>query len=237
MLFFDRITSIYNKLEKIVKLIATDKVKLTSAEKRIVKSLYEAIKKGLRDATGTINELLRVRQHLSTLTCILSSIEESFECGVKRLINYKWELERNHEQHPCGPIESTVIQELAKYIATKGELLMNYRKVPGAPNTNNFQELEFKTIKYILRRILGYSAAKEYLYAHGERILFVDPKELKANIHKLLCNADQGAIRKIICSERKSQDSWVKIIREKQKWGVILAEIDVFLEDISYQLS
>ena len=88
-------------------------------------------------------------------------------------------------------IESTVLEDMIKYIATKGKLLMNYRQVPGAPNTNNFQELEFKSIKYILRRILGYSAAKEYLYAHGERILFVKPNEPEENIHMLLRNANQ----------------------------------------------
>lgn len=237
LIFFDRITSIDDKLESLIKLIDDNKVELEPLVIRSVRSLHKAIKNGLDNARPVIVELHQIRQHLSTLTNILSSIEESFERGVERLLNFKMNLEIYRENPLCGQIESTVLEDMTKFIATKGKLLLNYRQVPGAPNTNNFQELEFKSIKYILRRILGYSAAKEYLYAHGERILFVNPNEPKANIQVILRNIDQRAARELIRSERKSRDGWVKFIREKNRWGEVLAKIDAFIEEISHQPS
>ncbi|MCK4830624.1 transposase, partial [bacterium] len=177
LLFFDRIESITKKLERLINLVDQNKAFLAPCVLRTARILHKAIKSGLDEARPAIIELVRIREHLSTLTDILSSIEESFDLGVERLLNFKKDIESIREKSVCGAIESTVLQDMIKYIATKGKLLMNYRQVPGAPNTNNFQELEFKSIKYILRRILGYSAAKEYLYAHGERILFVNPNE------------------------------------------------------------
>ena len=237
LIFFDRITSIDDKLENLIKLIDDNKVELTPSVIRSIRSLHKAIKNGLDNARPIIVELHQIRQHLSTLTNILSSIEESFERGVERLLNFKMDLDTYRENPSCGQIESTVLKDMAKYIATKGKLLMNYRQVPGAPNTNNFQELEFKSIKYILRRILGYSAAKEYLYAHGERILFVNPNEPKTNIQVILQNTDQRAARELIRTERKSRDGWVKILRDKKRWDEILAKIDTFIEEISHQPS
>jgi len=237
LLFFDRIASIDKKLERLINLVDHDKASLAPLVLRTARTLHKAIKSGLNDTRPVIIELVRIREHLSALTNILSSIEESFDLGVERLLNFKKDIESIQKKSLCGAIESTVLEDMIKFIATKGKLLMNYRQVPGAPNTNNFQELEFKSIKYILRRILGYSAAKEYLYAHGERILFVKPNEPEENILMLLRNANQPAIRQMIRSERKSRDGWVKIMREKKMWDVVLAKIDEFIEEISHQYS
>ncbi|MHA1620448.1 MAG: hypothetical protein ACTSVZ_14320, partial [Promethearchaeota archaeon] len=38
-----------------------------------------------------------------------------------------------------------------KFIRTKGEMLFNFKKVEGAPTTNNSHELKFKQLKHFLR--------------------------------------------------------------------------------------
>ncbi|MHA1731282.1 MAG: hypothetical protein ACTSU5_05030 [Promethearchaeota archaeon] len=79
---------------------------------------------------------------------------------------------------------------LMKFVRTKGEHLFNYKRVPGAPTTNNSHELQYKQLEHLLRRANGHSAANEYLLARGERLVFVNPGEAFEDIDAILQGVD-----------------------------------------------
>ncbi|MHA1619263.1 MAG: IS607 family transposase, partial [Promethearchaeota archaeon] len=66
----------------------------------------------LSEARPVIIELIRIREHLSALTDILSSIEESFDLGVERLLNFKKDIESIRKKSLCGAIESTELEDM-----------------------------------------------------------------------------------------------------------------------------
>jgi hypothetical protein len=117
----------------------------------------------------------------------------------------------------CGPVEAQFIEELSKYVETKGELLFNFKRIKGAPKTNNSHELSFKQLKHFLRRIIGFRTAKSYLLSLGARIVFVNPAESFEGILEMLKSMDYKKAGEIIRSERTSRDSLRFIVHDLKK--------------------
>jgi hypothetical protein len=101
-------------------------------------------------------------------------------------------------------IESDFCDALVKFVNTKGELLLNYKHVDGAPRTNNEHELFYKQLKHLLRKVIGFGAASSFLLGHGERIVYVKIDEPTDKIREIFLNMDLVKGRELIATERKS---------------------------------
>lgn len=231
ILFAQRLASIGEKLELLSQKIDAKEINFHKSTIKMIDRLSKSIWDALDDISDIEYELRRIQAHLPHLVEILSSVDDSFDLGMLRLQTYHQKLINYMEKYQVGAIEKKVLDELCKYFKTKAVHLMNYRKVNGAPRTNNFEELEFKAVKYILRRTLGYSGAKEYLYSHGERILFVNPNESLSGILSILKSTDQRLARQTIRNEREKNEGWIRIMREDEKWAEVLKKIDAFIID------
>ncbi len=118
-----------------------------------------------------------------------------------------------------------------KFVGTKGDLLFNYKIVEGVPTTNNGQELKNKQLKYFLRRVIGHSAASAFLLAHGERLLFVNPKESAVGILNILRSIDFSEVQKRIAAARNPRDRLPLLVHRPEEWESFLKDTSLLLED------
>ena len=112
-----------------------------------------------------------------------------------------------------------------KFVRTKGEHLFNYKRVPGAPTTNNSHELQYKQLEHLLRRAIGHSAANEYLLARGERPVFLNPGEAFEDIVATLQEVDQAEARRQIAAGRKSREGLTFIVHDAEKWSNFIDDL------------
>ncbi len=197
------------------------------AREREIRKLHETLDALVAAHAGAVAELARVKSHLETLSAILGDLECSFNVGLKRLRRFRDGLRKNRFSPKCGPAEREFVEALMKFVRTKGEHLFNYKRVPGAPTTNNSHELHYKQLKHLLRRVIGHAAANEYLLAHGERMVFVNPGESSTGIVEILREVDQTEARRQIAAERKSRESMVYIIHDEDKWADFLEHLQM----------
>lgn len=181
-------------------------------------------------------ELERIQQYLEELSSLLNNIDSSFNFGLLDLRKFRNKLRRKRLLEECGPLEKEFIEELMKYVRTKGEMLMNFKRIEGAPTTNNFHELKFKQLKHSLRRVIGFASAKRYLLSHGERIVFIRMDESLQSITKILQNTDYLQARMTIADERTSRDGLPFIVHNLSKWNDQMQEIDQILHDLGVPL-
>ncbi len=127
-------------------------------------------------------EIACIKLRVTDLKDILGDFEISATAGLKRLCTLKDRIRTARLRPRCGQTEREFAEALMMFVGTKGELLFNYRLVDGAPTTNNGQELKIKQLKHFLRRVIGHATASAFLLAHGERLLFVNPKENASGI-------------------------------------------------------
>ena len=59
---------------------------------------------------------------------------------------------------------------------------------------------------------------KDYLMVHGERILFVNPRESRETILAIFKNCNQHEARKEIRSKRRSMDRWAIVMHNRVSW-------------------
>jgi hypothetical protein len=131
----------------------------------------------------------------------------------------------------CGEIEKKFIEDLMKYVRTKGKMLFNFKKIEDAPTTNNNHELKYKQLKHFLRRVIGFASAKRYLLSHGERIVFIKMDETLANIKIILQNTDFGAARKLIADERIPRNSLPNLMHNTDKWDEKIDQLKQILSN------
>ena len=108
---------------------------------------------------------------------------------------------------------------------TKGELLFNFKRIAGAPKTNNLHELSFKQLKHFIRKIIDFRTAKSYLLSHGEYIIFVDAQESFEGILDIFKNMDYKKARELIRSERTSRDSIRFVMHDLIRWNSKLQDL------------
>src|SRR5271157_324843 len=232
---FERTGEILEVLQAAEAKMNTGEVVIPGTEGKVIRRLCKhvsAIAAGQQDDAA---ELQRVRAHLAELASMLQDQETSPEAGLERLRALRDKL-RKARHDPChGKAERAFIEAFAKFVRTKGAQLFNYKRVPGAPTTNNMLELRYKQMKHFLRRVVGFAAASVYLLAHGGRLIFVDPAESYAGILEILRGMDYEAARAIINQERKARDRIGVVMHDPARWELKLKRMHQILEDLERQ--
>ena len=222
---------LFSRLTDVFRLLGTFINEIEAAGKhfedeRVLRGLYLKIKEFIGANQDTKRELETVKAYLSEIKGILDDGEASAENALELLEGYCKKLAPLRLRKECGNVEAQFIEELTKYVETKGELLFNYKRIEGAPKTNNLHELSFKQLKHFLRKIIGFRTAKSYLLSHGEHIIFVNPEESFEEIVKILRGMDFKKARKLIRSERTSRDSIRFVIHDMTRWNSKLQDLE-----------
>ena len=220
---FSRLTDVCDLLEEIIAKI--DAAGKQFEDEKVIRGVHLKIKEFIKANQDIKRELETIKAYLSEIKDILDDEETSAENALESLEGYCKKLVNLQLREECGPVEAQFIEELTKYVETKGELLFNYKLIDGAPKTNNLHELSFKQLKHFLRKIIGFRTAKYYLLSHGEHIIFVDPNESFAGILEILKNMDFKKARVQIRSERTSRDSIRFIVHDLKRWNLKLRDL------------
>lgn len=216
--YYQRIQEITLALGAYVLDLDKQLVILEKQDERQIRKLALKLQALLETIQEEVVELQWIKAQLQELSEILEDTEETAQEGLNRLRKFTASLNNRRKSKSCGPIEHEFITQLDKFVNTKGTKLFNYRLIPDAPRTNNGQELAFKQLKHLLRRTIGYSAAGTYLLAHGERMLFVNPKESFQKIVEILKQMDWTVDRKRIQAERTRRNATVHVMHDPTRW-------------------
>jgi len=227
---YSRLKDIYQVLDLCVSDLDAENKELK--DEKIIRSLHLKIKEFFKTNLNEIKELKAIKNYLMDLKSILEDPNSSAREALKDLENYCRNLEGDHLKTNYGPTEKKFITDLLKFVGSKGEKLFNFKRIEGAPRTNNSHELMYKQLKHFLRRVIGYNTAKSYLLSHGERIVFVNHAESFEGILKIIKNIDHKLARNIIDSERVSRRSIKFIVHDPEKWEQKLKELIKRWEDL-----
>jgi len=227
---FSRLADVHSILDSFIKELEGLEGKFK--DERVIRGLYLKITEYLESKNNIATELSIIKGYLTEVKAILDDIDVSAEDALDKFEQYSKSLGKRLGCKNCMEIEREFIQALQKYLENKGELLFNYKRIDGAPRTNNSHELAFKQLKHFLRRIIGFQTANHYLLSHGERIVFVNPYESFEGILGILQEMDHQKARELIRSERISRDSIRYIIHDPEKWASKLEELKQKFEDL-----
>ena len=220
---FSRLDDVLVLLEEVMTEI--DAVGKHFEDEMVLIGLYLKIKEYIKANQDKKRELETIKSYLTDIKVILDDDEASAENALELLKNYCKRLATIQLRNDCGLVEAQFIEELVKYVETKGELLFNYKRIEGAPKTNNLHELSFKQLKHFLRKIIGFRTAKSFLLSHGEYIIFVDPAESFEGILGILKNMDYTKARKLIRSERTSRDNIRFVMHDLMRWNLKIQDL------------
>jgi hypothetical protein len=230
LVLFERVKDVLGILRAAVEALDAGAVKM--GEEKVIRCLatgVEAIASARGEAAA---ELGRVRGTLADLAAILSDLESSPEEGLRKLRKLRDRIRKARFAPGRGDAERAFAGELMKFVRTKGDLLFNYKRVPGAPRTNNKHELTYMQLKHFLRRVIGQAAANTYLLAHGERMVFVNPAESFDGIVGILRTMNYAAAREKIAKERKSRDRLSVVMHNPEKWEEKIKKMYKILKDL-----
>jgi len=220
---FSRLADMSVLLEKLIAKI--DAAGKHFEDEKVIRGLYLKIKEYVNANQDKKQELETVKVYLSEIKDILDEEKASAANALDLLEEYCKKLAELRLREDCGLVEAQFIEELTKYVETKGELLFNFKRIEGAPKTNNSHELSFKQLKHFLRKMIGFRTAKSYLLSHGEYIIFVDPQESFEGILEIFKNMDYSKARQLIRSERTSRDSIRFVMHDLIKWNSKLQDL------------
>lgn len=227
---FSRLTDVLDLLEDTI--IKIDAVGKPFEDEKVIRGLYLKIKEYFDANQDKKRELDVIKSYLSNIKDILDDVKASADTALELLENYCKTLAIKLQKEDCGLVEAQFIEELAKYVETKGDLLFNYKRIEGAPKTNNLHELSFKQLKHFLRKIIGFRTAKSFLLSHGEHIIFVDPSESFENILLILKCMDFTKARELIRLERTSRDNIRFIMHDLARWNLRLHDLKQSANDL-----
>ena len=229
---FSRLNDVLVLLEDLIPKI--DAVGTPFGDENVIRGLYLKIKEYIRANQDKKRELDVIKSYLANIKDILDDEKASADTALRLMENYCKKLTTRQLRNDCGLVETQFIEELTNYVETKGELLFNYKRIEGAPKTNNLHELSFKQLKHFLRKIIGFRTAKSFLLSHGEHIIFVDPKESFEGILYIFKHMDHAKARELIRSKRTSRDSIRFVMHDLMKWNLKLDDLkqkaDVLLD-------
>lgn len=234
--YFQRIQEITGVLAECTADLDAQRVQLDPKSEKRLRTLWHKLTAILESVQKEVQELERIKQVLQQLTEIFDNAEETAEIGFERLTSFVAFLNAQQQIAPGGAIAQEFLNQLTNFVGTKGAKLFTYRTLPDAPRTNNSQELSFKQLKHFLRRVLGYETAGAYLFAHGERMLFVNPTESFFTILEILKTLDWSRAKQRVNAERVSRnvimhvmhdpDRWIKELQcLKEKWALLKDQI------------
>jgi len=197
----------------------------TKQEEKVIGRVKKGLEKCANTTRRAASGLERVKGHLARIVSILDANEETAEVGLARLRMLKDELVKGCAEMKCTKFEKLFIEELDRYIETKGERLFAHRCMKVAPRTNNKHELEHLKVKHLLRRTIGHAAASYYLLVHGAQLIFVNPEEKHDDIKRILREMDVDAAKKVIAANKRSRNAMSIIMHVKDKWKEKMARL------------
>ena len=213
---FSRVNDMYSVLDLCVKDLDAKNKQII--DEKIIRRLHLKLKMFIKTKRSVVKELNIIQNYLNKIKEILEDPKSNAEEALKQLENFSKKLNKVQSRPDCGLIEKKFIEDLLKYVGSKGEKLFNFKRIDGAPRTNNLHELMYKQLKHFLRRVIGFHTAKSYLLSHGERIVFVDRAESFEGILEIIKKTDHRLARNLIDSERISRRSIQFIIHNPEKW-------------------
>jgi len=187
-------------------------------EEKIISRLKKYIEKCAATTCRAAAGLTRIKGHLERIMLILDADDEPADVGLERLRMLQESLVKSSTEMKLTKFELLFIEELGKYIETKGERLFTHRLLKKAPRTNNKHELEHLKVKHLLRRTIGHAAASYYLLVHGAHLVFVNPEEKLDNIKKILRTMDVESAKQVIAAEKRSRTTTSIIMHVRDKW-------------------
>lgn len=227
---FSRLTDMVAFLEELIAEI--DAIGTSFEDESVIRGLYLKIKDYIEANQDKKRELDIIKSYLSNIKDILDDEKAFADTALELLEDYCKILASQQLREECGLVEAQFIEELTKFVETKGDLLFNYKRIAGAPKTNNLHELSFKQLKHFLRKIIGFRTAKSFLLSHGEHIVFVNPKENYEDILYILRSMDFILARELIRSERTSRDNIRFIVHDRIKWNLKLQDLKQSANDL-----
>lgn len=217
---YSRLKDVYSILDSFIE--GLDGFEGNFEDKRVISDLHLKIREFIDTKKEVVAELERIKGYLAKIKVILDDPDSSADDALEELENYSATLGNHLSSGNCGEVEGKFISELQNYLKDKGDLLFNFKRIEGAPHTNNSHELAFKQLKHFIRRIIGFRTANYYLLTHGERIIFVNRSESFEGILEILITMDHQKARELIRSERTSRGNIRFIIHDPQKWALNL---------------
>lgn len=233
---YHRLSDITEQFQFLKSRVDNGIIQLPKHSRKVVNRFIIVLEEILATFRELIDDLNEIQMHLTEMVDILAQTEYNASGGLKKMLQFSDNLKFTALENPRDGVASLFVKELIKYIETKGMLLFNYRSIPGAPSTNNFQELKFKQLKHFLRRVIGHAAAKDYLMVHGERILFVNPEESRENILAIFKNCNQQEAREEIRVNRRSMDRWAIIMHNRVRWGDRIQKLHSYICGLEMKL-
>lgn len=203
----------------------TENPDLPKRDIKVIEKFIQKFTPLLEEYSSSLIEIKHIRDKIKELQAILDA-EESADIGEQKLSSLakRWKSYLQKNRRKIGSEENTFLTEATKYLAKKAPNLMNYRRVEGAPTTNNRHEQRYHKIKYKLRRIIGHVAAKHFLKKHGNTILFVNPDATHEEIVEILTNAPIQEVRKRIRENRQPRNRLDQALYDQDKWDAEMAK-------------
>lgn len=232
----DRITTLTDKMCILLNKIQAGNIHIPKNSIKVLIKMISFFEESIQEIKSEIDQLTEIHRYLHDLVSILAIINGNASQGLKRLLNYVDDLQLDSVDYNDKEIVGNFVKQLGKFVNTKGKLLFNYRTIPNAPTTNNFQELKFKQLKHYLRRAIGHKAAKAYFVSHGEHITYVNTDETPDSIIEILKNCNQSEFRKLIRDNRRSMDAWNLVIHDRIKWEKKMNDIDLYIQNLEMNL-
>lgn len=231
---------LWNRLNDVAKAIIEAKSLIGSGffserEEKMIDRIHDKLSDCIVAQQVLVQDLMRVKNHLKDLQDILADDSTSADIGLNRLRLFRDRMTKRKNANDIMKIESNFCEALVKFVNTKGELLLNYKRVEGAPRTNNDHEIFYKQLKHLLRKVIGFGAASSFLLGHGERIVYVKIDESTENIRKIFTNTDLIKARELIATERKSRDLIQYIMHYEDKWNERMEKLRQMLHGLREQ--
>jgi len=117
-------------------------------------------------------------------------------------------------------------------LKNKGTLLFNFKRIEGAPRTNNSHELAYKQLKHFLRCVIGFHIANYFPLSHGEYIVYVNQNESFEDILEIFKSTDHQKAKELIRSERISRESIKFTVHDPKKWALKIEDLKQKCKDL-----
>jgi len=228
--FLDVLNGLDVQLTRYHETLLNEGVRVDGQTRRTLARIQKAVREITQEHDAVVKELVIIHNYVEDLSSILDDHEASAGEGIKRMEIFCLEHEAHQDDPLCGDLERGFLVQLHDYFSTKGVKLFNYRLIPGAPATNNYEESRYHLLKHYIRRTIGQHSAKEYLARHGARLFFVNTDAKLEEITAILKSMDQTDARKALDKERPSRNEIDELMHKEHAWVVLNPQFDKLLE-------
>jgi hypothetical protein len=233
--YLDVLVGINDRMIFYCEALLNEGIRVDTRTRKIMTRIQKTVGKIIQEHKGTVHELAAVHAHVEELSIILNDHEATAGEGIKSMEIFCLEHETRQEDPQCGDLERGFLVQVRDYSDTKGEQLFNYRLIPGAPATNNYEESRYHLLKHYIRRTIGQHSAKEYLARHGARMFFVNTDAKLEEIEAILKGMDQTEARKALDAERPSRNDIDSLMHKEHAWVVLNPQFDKLFEILKDQ--